>query len=135
MPLICESFESILNLGFRIPDEIFAFGLMIEPVFVLISEFEKRKTRRFMWERLFAKCLARLRNLAHKYEHIPYIACCSQLLRSMTLLRLSEENHELSLMAEALTWQLKLNRPANIEPTDETLLFLDGVFAELMNVQ
>jgi hypothetical protein len=34
-------------------------------------------------------------------------------------------------MAEALTWQSKLNRPADIELTDETPLFLDGIFAEL----
>jgi hypothetical protein len=104
---------------------------MIEPLFVLISEFEKRKTRLFMRERLLAKYFARLRNLAHKYEHIPYIDSCPQLLRSVTLLRRSEEKHELPLMAEALIWQSKLNRPADIELTDETPLFLDGVFAEL----
>jgi hypothetical protein len=45
--------------------------------FVLISEFENRKTRLFMREKLPAKCLAPLRNLVHKYEHIPYIAFCS----------------------------------------------------------
>jgi hypothetical protein len=106
---------------------------MMEPVFVRISKFEKRKTRVFMRERLLAKCFARLMNLTHKYEHIPYIASCSQLLRSVTLLRLSEENYELSLMAETLTRQSKLNRPADIELTDETPLFFDEVFAELMS--
>jgi hypothetical protein len=34
-------------------------------------------------------------------------------------------------MAEVLTWQSKVNRPADIELVDETSLFLDGVFAEL----
>jgi N-dimethylarginine dimethylaminohydrolase len=51
----------------------------------------------------------------------------------MTFLRLSEQNHQLSLMAEALTCQSKVNRPADIEVVEETPLFLDGVFAELMN--
>jgi hypothetical protein len=106
---------------------------MIEPLFVLISEFENRTMRLLMRERLPAKCLAQLRNLVLKYEHIPYIASCSQSLRAMTFLRLSEQNHQLSLMAEALTCQSKVNRPADIEVVDETPLFLDGVFAELMN--
>jgi hypothetical protein len=125
--------QSILNLGFRIPDEIFALGFMIEPLFVLISEFENRKARLFTSERLLAKCLARLRNLVHKYEHIPHLASCSRLLRAMTFLSRSGQNHQLSLMAEALTWQSKVNRPADIELVDETPLFLDGVFAELMS--
>jgi hypothetical protein len=102
---------------------------MVEPLFVLVSEFENRKTRLFMRERLLAKCRARLRNLVHKYEHILYIASCSQSLRAMTFLHLSEQNHQLPLIAEALTWQSKVNRPADIEFVDETLLFLDGVFA------
>jgi hypothetical protein len=106
---------------------------MIEPVFVLISEFEKLKTWLFVRERFLAKCFARLRNLAYKDKYIPYIASCSQLLRSVTLLRRSDKNHELSLIAEALTWQSKLNRLVDIKLTDETLLFLDGVFAELMS--
>jgi hypothetical protein len=63
---------------------------------------------------------ARLRNFVHKYEHIPFIASCSQFLRAMTFLRRSEQNHQLSLMAEALTGQSKVNRPAEIELVSET---------------
>jgi hypothetical protein len=36
-------------------------------------------------------------------------------------------------MAKALTSQSKVNRPADIELVDETLLFLDGAFAEFMS--
>jgi hypothetical protein len=100
MSLVRQSPPVLLNLGFRISDEIVAFGLMIEPLFVLISEFENRKTQLFMRERLLAKCYAWLRNLVHKYEHIPDIASCSYLLRAMTFLRLSKQNHQLSLMAK-----------------------------------
>jgi hypothetical protein len=51
----------------------------------------------------------------------------------MTALRLSKQNHQLFLIAEVLIWQSKVNHPADIEVVDETPLFLDGVFAELMN--
>jgi hypothetical protein len=104
---------------------------MIKPLFVVISEFENRKTGLFMRERLLAKCLARLRNLVHEYKHIPSIASHSQLLCTMTFLRLSEQNYQLSLMAEALTPHSKVNRPADTGLVDETPLFLDEVFAEL----
>jgi hypothetical protein len=36
-------------------------------------------------------------------------------------------------MPEALTWQSKVNRPAYIELVDETPLFLDRVFTELVS--
>jgi hypothetical protein len=51
----------------------------------------------------------------------------------MTFVRLSEQNHQLSLMAELLTWQSKANRPAGIELVDETSVFLDGVFTEMVS--
>jgi hypothetical protein len=44
--LLCRVFvrhyQSILNLGIRIPRPLFAFGFFIKPVFVLVSEFRDR---------------------------------------------------------------------------------------------
>jgi hypothetical protein len=46
-----------------IPREIVAFGLLIEPLFVVVSEFEDRHTQFFMRERLPARCDARVKQL------------------------------------------------------------------------
>lgn len=135
--LLCRFFakhyQAILGLDISIPPEIFAFGVLIEPLFVLVSQFEDRKTRFYMRERLMAKFGARMRRLAVKYRHIVYIPICADLLQTIVFLRLSKENHHLSLMAEAFTCQSKLTRAENAEPTDEEPLFLDNIFEELIN--
>jgi hypothetical protein len=50
--LLCRVFgthyQSILNLGMRISRPRFAFGFFVEPLLVLVSEFQDRTTRLFM---------------------------------------------------------------------------------------
>jgi hypothetical protein len=45
--IFAKHYQSILDLGMRIPRELFAFGFLVEPLSVLVSEFEDRNTRFF----------------------------------------------------------------------------------------
>jgi hypothetical protein len=135
--LLCRFFgkhyQSILNLGMRIPPELFAFGLLVEPLFVLISEFEDQSTRFFMRERLLAKYDARMRSIAQKYSQVPYIVLSAELLRHTIFVRMAHQNHDLSLLADAFTCQSKVSSIEDVEIPDTSALYLDCVYEDLIN--
>jgi hypothetical protein len=100
---------------------------------VLVSEFENVKTRFFMGARLLAKCDARMRNIAPKYSQIPYIVLCAELRRQIVLVRMPNQNHDLSLIVDAFTCHSKVTRIDEVEFTDTGALFLDFVFEDRIN--
>jgi hypothetical protein len=95
--------EGIQGIGLAIPDEVFAYGSLLEPLFTLISEFEERKMRFYMRERKLTKFYARMIALERKYANIPFVESHAKLLRYHVYLRFSQQNHYLSLVADRLT--------------------------------
>lgn len=79
---------------------IVAFKLLIELIFVLVSEFEDKLRRLVICERLLAKDDARMGRHRRKDGHIRDISACSELLCYALFVRLTKQNHDLSLIAE-----------------------------------
>jgi hypothetical protein len=125
--------QVILAQGISIPHEIFGYGALLEPLFVLMGKFENRRGRFYMRERQLAKFHARMRQLATKYQHETYFPICCQLLSNCVFLRFAAENHDLSLVAHALTARSKFGSLDALEPSQKEALFLDGVYEEIRN--
>jgi hypothetical protein len=99
--LLCLFFaknrESVQGIGLVIPDEVFASGALLEPLFTLIAEFEDRKMRFYMRERKITKFYARMLALERKYAHIRFVESHAKLLRYVV--------NRMSLVADRLTLQ------------------------------
>jgi hypothetical protein len=135
--LLCLFFaknhQAILRAGLYIPNEVFAYGALLEPLFTLISEFESRKMRFWMRERKLATFFARLTALENKYFSFPFVAFHAKLLRLVVFVRFTEHNHDLSLLADALTWETKVSGfTRRIEPSlDES--FMEKAMEAVLN--
>jgi hypothetical protein len=70
--------------------------------------------------------------LSEKYRHIAYIQACATLVYHSVFLRFARHNHDLSIVADALTLQGKLNSPSDRSSDDITGCFLDGLFEDLL---
>jgi hypothetical protein len=77
-----------------------------------------------MRARLLAKYCTRMRNIAQTYSQLPYIARYAELLRQIVVGRMANQNHHLSLIADAFTCQLKVTRIEYAEVRDTGALFL-----------
>jgi hypothetical protein len=106
---------------------------LVEPVFVLVSEFESNACRLFQRERKLVTFYTRMRYLAGKYGHIPDFAQTCDLLETVVFLKFAERNHDLSLVAHALSLESKTAPLEDIAVTDEQAFFLDRFFEAYLN--
>jgi hypothetical protein len=135
--LLCLFFarnhSAIQAAGLEIPDIVIAYGVILEPLFALISEFEDRTMRFHMRERKLAKFFYRMTELEGKYQHIPFVHCHSELLRLCVFLRFARQDHDLSLVEDSLTMQSKVNKPEATIVVKTRDLFLDRVYEGILN--
>jgi hypothetical protein len=50
--------QHILNAGIVIPEELFAYGAILEPIYMLMCQFESRRSRFDMREKKLANSMA-----------------------------------------------------------------------------
>jgi hypothetical protein len=67
--LFARHFQSNVAAEIDVSGAVFGYGVLIEPLFILLSELESRKARFYMRERKLAVCYARMRHLAGKYAY------------------------------------------------------------------
>jgi hypothetical protein len=135
--LLCRFFainhQAILDAGLVIPNEVFAYGALREPLFMLISEFESRAMRFYMRERRRAKFFARMIAIETKYAAFPFIACHAQLLRLGVFLRFGKQNRNLSLLADALTWEAKVSGSPDLIQSDLSELSMEKALEQVLD--
>jgi hypothetical protein len=93
--------HAIVMAGLETPVEISGDGVLLESVFMLVRGFEDRKSRFYIRERGLGDFYARMRALAQKLNHISCIPLCAEILSRSVFLRFAEQNHDLSLVADA----------------------------------
>jgi hypothetical protein len=127
-----KNYQAILQAGIRIPCDMLAYGILLEPLFLLISQFEDRKMQFYMRERKLAKFYARMSLLGQKYDTTPFIKSHSTLLQNVVLLRFATDrsNHNLSLVADALT--IQVCPPSGTIVTDLSGLFMDNLYEQIV---
>jgi hypothetical protein len=132
---IARHFQVIIAAGFEIPDRVFTYGVLIEPLFVLISEFESRTARFYMRERKLAMFYARMRHLAQKYDqNADFVEACD-LLENLVFLTFAAQEHELAVFADGLTLESKRTKLDDVVVGDQPSLFLDAFYEALLTDQ
>jgi hypothetical protein len=111
LPAFAGNHIAIQTADFEIPDVVFVFGFILEPLLALISEFGDRTVLFHMRERKLANFFYRMMEFEEKYQNIPFVHCQSELLRFCVSLLLAPQDHDLSLVADSLTIQAKVNKP------------------------
>jgi hypothetical protein len=125
-------FEAIMAAGIEIPLQILGFGVVMEPVFKLISEFECRMTRFYMRERKLRCFVARMSKLKAKFNHVHYIVHCCDVLCAVVSLRFAHQDHELSLVADSLSVQSHHNEEDDVR-ISETVHYVESRYETILN--
>jgi hypothetical protein len=125
--------QSILNAGVVIPEEILAYGAILEPIYILMCEFEGRHARFYMREKKLAHLYAELDRLAEKFAHRDYFTDLSRLLRAVVFLRFADQNHFLSLIAKSLSDESKMSTDEVLNEPVEPGHYLEGVLEDVLS--
>jgi hypothetical protein len=116
-----------------VDETIFAYAVLIEPLFILLSEFESRETRFHMRERKLATFYSRMKYLARKYNDVPDFAQSCVFLETMVFLKFAKQNHDLALLADGLTLRSKRIPLGSVDVSGEPPHLLDGFFESFRN--
>jgi hypothetical protein len=112
-----------------------AYGVLIEPLFVLLSEFESRTARFYMRERKLARFYARMTHLARKYaENAAFVEACD-LLETLVFLTFAAQEHDLVVFVDGLTLESKRTPLDDVVVGDELPLFLDAFYEAFLTDQ
>jgi hypothetical protein len=103
---IARNIEQIRQTSVVVQDEIMAYGMLLEPIFHLICNCERRSARLFMRPGLEGRVGSHFDHLAAKYIDLPYVGAHCRLLKAAVSERFSTHNRHLANLGHALTSHL-----------------------------
>jgi hypothetical protein len=126
--------QQILETNVSIPDEILAYGMILEPLFQFISACESRSARFYMLIEMEQKFSSHIIDLANKYDDLEYVSLHCRFLQTLVTHRLSLHNHDLAMVADELTSRLRRSTVIDgFSDVSSALSFLDHTFENRRN--